>query len=86
MKIIFHKNFEKKYQNMRANTKKRVKERLGLFLRDEFDPVLNNHPLRGKYQGYRSINTTGDLRAVYGRVSEGRRIFVVLDTHNKLYR
>lgn len=85
MTLRFHRTFEKQYKKLRDNEKKRVKERLALFLTDEFNPLLNNHPLRGKYQGYRSINITGDLRAVYKFQEPDTRIFVAVDTHSNLY-
>src|SRR3989338_8965684 len=64
MRLIFHRNFEKQFTKLREGEKKRIKERLALFLDDEFNPTLNNHPLRGKYQGYRSINIAGDFRNI----------------------
>lgn len=86
MTLRFHRTFEKQYKKLRKNEQHRVKERLALFIQDEFHPVLNNHPLRGKYQGYRSINMTGDLRAIYKHQSPDLRIFVTVDTHSNLYR
>ncbi len=85
MTIRFHKNFEKRYKRLRKNEQKRVRERLVLFLKDEFDPILNNHPLRGKHTGYRSINITGGLRAIYKFHSREARIFVTIGTHSSLY-
>lgn len=85
MKIVLHRNFEKKYAKLRKQIKAHTKERLALFLRDEFHPLLNNHPLRGKYMGYRSINITGDFRALYRRRGSDDRIFTFIDTHSNLY-
>ncbi len=85
MTLRFHHTFEKQYKKLRESEKKRVKERLALFLQDEFNLTLNNHPLRGKYQGYRSINITGDLRAIYKFQEPDTRIFVTVDTHSNLY-
>ncbi len=85
MTIQFHRNFEKQYRKLRSNQQKKVQERLSLFLRNQFDPILNNHPLRGKYQDYRSVNVGGDLRAIYKMVSDTESIFVAVGTHNKLY-
>ena len=85
MTIQFHRNFEKQYRKLRSNQQKKVQERLSLFLRNQFDPILNNHPLRGKYQDYRSVNVGGDLRAIYKMVSDMESIFVAVGTHNKLY-
>lgn len=86
MKIVLHRNFERQYAKLKKQTKARTKERLALFLRDEFHPLLNNHPLRGKYAGYRSINITGDYRALYRRGERDERVFTFIDTHSNLYR
>lgn len=84
MKIKLHKKFEKGYKKLAPAEKKKFKERRNLFLQSEFNPILNNHPLKGKYLGYRSINITGDLRAVFRK--EGNLvIFVAIDSHSNLY-
>ena len=85
MKIRFHKNFEKQYKKLNKKEKKRVQERLFLFLENPFHPILGNHPLKGKFTGYRSINITGDLRAIYKFINEQKSIFVIIDTHSNLY-
>ena len=85
MKIRFHRSFEKQYKKLRVNEREKTKKRLVLFIQDEFNPALNNHPLRGKYKGYRSINVTGDFRAIYKRASSDMCIFIAVDTHSNLY-
>lgn len=85
MRIKLHKNAEKQYKKLKLAEKKKFKERRDLFLEDEFNPVLNNHSLKGKYLGYRSINITGDLRAIYKK--DGMDIiFVAIDSHSNLYK
>ena len=85
MIVRFHKNFEKEYKKLREKERNKFKERIRVFLRDEFDPTLNNHPLRGKYKGYRSISVTGDLRAIYKKMIKNETIFVAIDSHSNLY-
>ncbi len=85
MKIRFHKNFDKQYKKLNQEQKKKTKERLALFLENPFHPIIGNHPLKGKYKGYRSINITGDLRAIYKFINEQECIFVAIDTHSNLY-
>ncbi len=85
IKIIPHRKFEKDYQKLRTAEKRRVQERIMLFAKDPFDPILNNHGLKGKYEGYRSINVGGNLRALYKLAGEETVIFVAIDTHSKLY-
>jgi len=85
MNVVFHRNFEKHYPTLKESEKERFKERRDIFLQDEFSPILHNHPLKGKYKGYRSIDVTGDLRAVYRWLSRDTVIFVEIDTHSNLY-
>lgn len=85
MKIFLHKDFLKQFLRLRENEKKKFQERRTLFMKDEFDPVLNNHSLRGKYFGCRSINITGDLRIIYRRDSDGEVIFITINSHSNLY-
>ncbi|MCL5434799.1 MAG: type II toxin-antitoxin system mRNA interferase toxin, RelE/StbE family [Patescibacteria group bacterium] len=85
MIVRVHKNFEKQYKKLKKTEKDKFKERINIFITDEFNPILNNHPLRGKYLGYRSINVTGDLRAIYKR-EENLTIFVAVNSHSNLYR
>lgn len=84
MKITLHKDFEKQYQKLRESEKKRFKDRRDLFLLDEFNPILNNHSLKGKYLGLRSINITGDLRVIFTK-SHGDVIFITINSHSNLY-
>lgn len=84
MTILYHKEFLKRYKKLSPKIQERFAERLRLFIEDEFDPTLNNHPLKGKYEGYRSINVTGDIRAVFKRTIH-EAIFVIINSHSNLY-
>jgi len=85
MKVVFHKNFDKQYSKLRVSEKEQFKERRDIFLKEEFNPILHNHSLKGKYKGYRSINISGDLRAVYKYLNQDTIIFVAIDSHSNLY-
>ncbi|OGD89164.1 hypothetical protein A3J17_01270 [Candidatus Curtissbacteria bacterium RIFCSPLOWO2_02_FULL_40_11] len=84
MKIYLHKRFLKDYKKLTLSQKKKFKDRRNLFLRDEFNPILNNHGLKGKWLGYRSINVTGDIRVIFKRETESA-LFVAIDNHSNLY-
>lgn len=85
MRIILHKNFNKKYKKLRLNEKKKFKERRNLFLKNPFHPTLNNHSLHGKYVGYRSTSIAGDLRVIYELLNKNMAFFVDMDIHSNLY-
>lgn len=85
MNVRFHSKFKKNRKKLTFKEREQFAERFRLFMVDKFHPTLNNHQLHGKYQGYRSINIGGDLRAVYVQKEENV-LFVALDTHSNLYR
>lgn len=85
MKIVHHKNFKKQYKKLSHADQRRFKERRNLFLENPFHPLLNNHALHGIYQGCRSINITGDIRAIYEESGPDVILFATLGTHAELY-
>ena len=90
MTVRFAARFRKQYKKADAYIGLRLDSRLDLFLNNPFDPVLNNHLLTGKFRNYRSINITGDWRALYSERldADGDRIiiFEILGTHSQLYK
>jgi addiction module RelE/StbE family toxin len=85
MKIEFHKKFKKKSKKLKKNEGLKLRERLQLFEQNVYNPILNNHPLKGKYKGIYSINITGDLRAIYEFVGENSVYFIDINNHGNLY-
>ena len=70
---------------MPAGVRRRFQERIAIFGRDIFDPSLHNHALGGIFLGYRSIDVTGDVRAVYKALDENTVEFALIGTHHELY-
>lgn len=90
MNIKYSATFKKQYKKAPKQIQIKVKERLKLFGQNPTIAMLNNHALTGKFQGLRSINITGDWRAVYSiRInleSEREYYFELVGTHSQLYR
>lgn len=59
-------------------------ERLELFVQDKFNIVLNNHSVDRAYLNCRSINVSGDYRAIFEDHGE-MVIFINIGTHSALY-
>ncbi|MDQ7009278.1 MAG: hypothetical protein Q9M94_03225 [Candidatus Gracilibacteria bacterium] len=58
-------------------------------MKSPFDEILNNHSLNGKYLGLRSIDITGDFRAIFREFPNGKYEFVDfidIGTHAQLYK
>lgn len=87
MKIQFSKQFAKQYSKAPAKIKKVFDNRLKLFIADPFNSLLRNHALSGELHGYRSINITGDWRALYRVTGSSNKVafFDMLGTHSQLY-
>ncbi|KKS33434.1 MAG: Plasmid stabilization system [Parcubacteria group bacterium GW2011_GWC2_42_13] len=85
MKIFFHRNFKKQFKKLKDGEKRKFREKIKLFVNNPFNPILNNHQLHGKRKDYRSINVTGDLRAVFKSIGNDAAIFIAIDSHSNLY-
>ena len=86
MIIRFHKQFSKQLQKMPKKKQEIIKNKLKVFLLDPYQTQLNNHSLNGRYQNYRSLNVSGDLRAIFKLSDDGKEaFFIVIGNHNQLY-
>lgn len=86
MRIEFHRLFKKRYRKAPVKIRNQFDERVLIFEKEPFNPLLNNHPLTGDRNGQWSINITGDWRAVYIFSGADAVIFIDIDTHGNLYR
>jgi addiction module RelE/StbE family toxin len=86
MQYFLSKNFEKKFSKLSKKIKEKTVDQLEIFIVDPMDTRLNNHALSGKWKEYRSINITGNYRAVYKTINEDFAQFIDIDTHPKLYK
>lgn len=77
--------FKKQYKKLPAKYQTQFDNSLRLFVNDPTDVRLRNHPLRGDFAGYWSINISGDLRALYRRDGDEIIIFALIGTHSQLY-
>ena len=79
------KKFDKAFKKCSQEIKDRFIERLEIFKENKYDPILKNHNLSGKLIGLRSINVSGDYRAVFEEKLE-EIIFISIGTHSQLYK
>ena len=89
MTLRFSPEFVAKLKKANIRIRKSFKQRITVFSSNPDEPVLNDHPLRDEWQGYRSIDITGDWRAIYTEkleVEETVAYFVTIGTHQELYQ
>ena len=73
------------FQKCSPLIQKKFRERITLFLEHPFAEELGNHALRGKYDGLRSVNITGDIRAIYDPIDNKHVRFIAIGSHAKLH-
>ena len=88
-RIDYSKKFLKQLKKAPLKIQIAFRDRFAIFLADPFDPILDNHSLTGNYLGKRSINITGDWRAIYSETTDeagdtGLEVYL-LGTHSQLY-
>lgn len=84
MTIAYSKSFIKQAKKLSPELRGRLYERIKLFSENPLHPLLRNHALKGKYRHYRSIDVTGDVRALYLQ-RDTEAIFDAVGTHSQLY-
>lgn len=82
--LYFSTRFTKRRDKLPRSIREKLSERLQLFAKEPLHPLLNNHSVEKRFPGCRSINITGDYRAIFKEA--GRDIiFVIIGTHSELY-
>ena len=84
MTVEFTKNFIKQSKKLSPKLRVQVFQRIKLFTKEPLNPLLRDHQLKGKYKRYRSIDITGDFRALYF-LEIDKAIFDIVGTHSQLY-
>lgn len=74
------------YNKLTPNIQRKFETSIRIFYRNPFDVQLRNHSLYGTWSGFRSINITGDWRAIYLPISNNVAQFYAIGTHGQLYK
>lgn len=84
-KVQYKKSFEKQFKKLTEKQKQEFYKRLKILLESPRTPSLRYHSLKGKYTWFKSINISGDIRAVLKEQWDTLIIFYMIDTHSELY-
>lgn len=84
MKITYSKDFIKQAEKLSPKIQLQLYEHITMFRDNPLNQRLRNHALKGKHSAYRSINITGDYRALYLQ-RDDEAIFDKIGTHSQLY-
>lgn len=84
MKIIFHKKFIKQQSRLSKKIQNQLDKRIVVFMENPYEDILNNHQLHPPFENCRSINISGNIRALYEQNGD-TVLFVCIGTHSELY-
>lgn len=87
MKVEYSKDFKKHFQKRilpNPSLASKFDKRFKLFINDSKNPLLKDHPLKGKKIGLRAFSITGDIRVIYQIIGEIIYFFDI-GTHNQVY-
>lgn len=82
--VSYHKKFKKQLKKFPIKIQEKFYVALKVFVVDPTSATLNDHSLVGEWSGHRSIDITGDIRAIYTR-EDGVSRFKAIGTHHQLY-
>ncbi len=85
MIVTYGRVFKKMLKKQPLAIQEKFYSRLALFVENVHLPLLGNHALNGKWDGCRSINITGDIRAVFEEIDSEHVEFVDIGSHSELY-
>ena len=86
MKISYLPKFKKQFAKLTPKIQNQFADRLELYLNDPSVFRLRNHPLKGNFAGYWSININGDVRALYYFENDATMVvFALIGTHSQIY-
>ncbi len=85
MIFLYHERFEKSFSKLPKKVQDSFLKRQELFASNPYHATLNNHSVEAVYPCWRSINITGDYRALF-EVVDDSVVFMRIGTHAELYR
>ncbi|OGI59665.1 hypothetical protein A3C60_01820 [Candidatus Nomurabacteria bacterium RIFCSPHIGHO2_02_FULL_37_45] len=85
MEVSYSNSFRKDYKKLDSKIRGKFQIKLRIFQNDPFNYVLNNHSIHHPYDGCRSINITGDIRALY-ELKNNMAHFFHIGSHSELYK
>lgn len=85
LSIRYSRKFEKQFKKLSPKLKEQFYIRQFQYECDQRDPILRVHALNGKYQGYFSLDVTGDVRALFEKQGTTIVIFGFIGTHSQFY-
>ncbi|MEK7535619.1 MAG: hypothetical protein AAB590_01230 [Patescibacteria group bacterium] len=85
MRFITERGFDKQFTKLSPKVRQKFEERWLMFIDNQTHPLLENHPLNPPFAGSRSINVTGDYRAIFKQINPDLIIFTDIGTHHQLF-
>ncbi len=84
MQIGRSRRFDKQYKKLPKKIQQQFDTRFRMYLTNKHNPLLNVHPLSGKYRDHQNFNVNADVRVVFLR-DQNKLYLVAIGSHSELY-
>ncbi len=83
MDIFLTSKFKKAYRRLSEHIKDRAKEKEKIFKENPFNPILETHPLHGKYKDYWAFSIDKSYRIMFQflNATKTKVTFINVGTH-----
>lgn len=85
MKIIYTKNFKKRFNKLSQKNQKLFKTKVGIFMEDPNNSILRKHKLKGRLKNYSAFSINNDCRVIFQVINDYSVLFIDIGTHNQVY-
>ena len=85
METFRHKQFVKQMKKLPRPLRAQVMGRVQIHSNEPSNALLSDHKLNPPWDGYRSINITGDYRLIYKKLASDVYFLRTVGTHHQLF-
>lgn len=85
MKFVPSKKFTKHFEKCPFKIREELPIRIKLFLENPKHPLLKNHKLIGRLNGFHAFSVSGDFRVIYRFLTNGVIQLLDIGTHSQVY-
>ena len=82
-----HRKFKKQFKLFSPKVRKKVSERLKIFVKNPQDKTLRVHSLTGDLLGLYAFSITGDIRLIFSwqNTDKTKALFLKIGKHSQVY-
>ena len=86
MEIVYSSKFAREYRKLPKDVKILAEEQEAIFRKDPFDPKLNTHKLKGKFDGFLSFSIGYKYRIIFEFAKDKKIVYFYTVGDHDIYQ